>query len=189
MDGEWKLTSFYTAVGAAPAQPAADFYSVRIERLEAWAQAKPESPTPLIARAKLLRDYAWNARSGKVADKVPESAWSLFFDRLGQARSALDRARQLSGSPARCPYWFDMMMVVALGQQWPRAEYDRLFAEATATYPDYPQFYFHKAYFLLPRWHGEPGELRQFAHEVRERRGAGAFRPLVLVGADGRRGA
>jgi hypothetical protein len=34
----------------------------------------------------------------------------------------------------------------------------RIFQNASETYPDYTPIYIQRAYFLLPRWYGDPGE-------------------------------
>ena len=58
------------------------------------------------------------------------------------------------------------MTTVALGQAWPRHEYEQLFTEATTAYPDYYVFSIKKACFLLPRWYGATGEWQQFARSA-----------------------
>jgi hypothetical protein len=49
-------------------------------------------------------------------------------------------------------------MVLALGLQSSRADYDAIFTQATQAEPDYKGYYDARASFLLPRWYGTEGE-------------------------------
>ena len=171
--GFWKLTSFYAGLSAgdgssAEAHDEAEWRSW-FARMDAWGKAFPDSITLPPARAHALVNYAWEARGGGWANTVREAGAKQFGERLEQARAVLDKAAKL---PVRCPHWYRAMQGVALGQGWDRKEYERLFAEAVAAEPEYLDFYFSKALYLMPRWYGEPGEWERFADESARRTAA-----------------
>jgi len=49
-------------------------------------------------------------------------------------------------------------MTVALGQGWSPSDFHKLFEEAKAGEPEFWGFDTAQAQFLMPRWHGYPGE-------------------------------
>jgi hypothetical protein len=174
-DGWWMLAAFYAAVTGPSSKATPESFRNWFAASDRWIKAKPTSVTALVARARSLRNYAWQARGSGYSDKVSDESWKLFFERLKEARVTLDRARAVAGKATLCPGWYDAMMGVALGQQWERADYEKLFSEATAAHPDYEDYYLSKAYYLLPRWYGAPGEWQRFAVEARARHGVGLY--------------
>jgi len=48
---------------------------------------------------------------------------------------------------------------------------EAVFKKGVELDPDYQQLYESKAYFLLPRWYGEPGEWEAFAQQTADARG------------------
>lgn len=169
-EGSWKLAHFYAglSLGDASIEATHDEAEWRrwFARMDAWEKAFPDSITLPPARAVALTDYAWEARGGGWGNSVTEAGAKHFGERLAQARAVLEKAAKL---PVRCPHWYRAMQAVALGQGWDREEYERLFADAVAVEPDYTEFYFSKALYLMPRWHGEPGEWERFAEESARR--------------------
>jgi hypothetical protein len=121
-------------------------------------------------RARCLRgflaSYAWRARGAEYADKVTETGWRLFAERLAAAREVLQEARKL---PEKDPFggWFALR--VALGESWPKEEYDQLVEEAVSFEPKFWGYHVTRAYSLLPRWHGEPGDWEAYAEQAAER--------------------
>jgi hypothetical protein len=69
----------------------------------------------------------------------------------------------------QCPGWWVAVLRTELGLPVERSEYDETFNAAVKAWPDYPQFYFVRANFLLPRWYGTDGELaRDLEHSANE---------------------
>src|SRR5439155_25916433 len=100
---------------------------------------------------------------------VTPEGWQGFKKELAIARQILDA----NPTAKVYPEYFSCMQKVALGQSWSKNDYERLFAEATSIEPDYYSFYYNKAVYLLPRWHGRKGEWEAFAEQVRQQHGAG----------------
>ena len=139
-----------------------------IIKLEKWAEAYPQSPTPLVALGNTYIDWAWKARGGGYADSVKKQEWRLFRERLDNARRYLQAADKL---PTKDPEVYRALIVVAMGLGWPREEMEAVFKKGVEIGPNYQQLYEGKAYYLLPRWHGEPGEWEAFAQEAADARG------------------
>jgi hypothetical protein len=139
-----------------------------ILKLEKWAEAYPQSPTPLVALGNTYKDWAWKARGGGVSDTVSKQGWKLFGDRLDNARRYLRDAAKL---PVKDPEVYHALITVAMGLGWPREEMEAVFRKGVEVEPNYLQLYTAKAYYLLPRWHGEPGEWEAFAQEAADGRG------------------
>ena len=162
-EGIWKLTSFYHGLYLSSEEKNKAKWKAWFNRIDAWKQMFPNSITAPVVEAKGLTGYAWLARGGGFAHTVTEECWRLFRERLGQAQKVLETAAR---KPARCPVWYEAMQTVALGQCWDREKYDRLFKEAVSKEPTYYEYYFRKAYYLEPKWHGEPGDVERFAEEA-----------------------
>ena len=165
--GAWKLAEIYDALEFR--EKAADrLWQVHLRLLRDWQTARPLSITARVATANALTSYAWKARGSGFANTVTDEGSKLFQQRLAEAWKTLADARVL---PTRDPHWWAVAQHVALGQEWPRANYEKLFAEAVELEPEYAPYYTLKAHFLLPRWYGKPGEWEKFAEESSQQPG------------------
>jgi hypothetical protein len=165
LDGGWKLHLFYDALTPRRADTTQAWENC-FQKIEAWQDAFPASVTPNILWAVAMTRYAWDARGSGYADTVTPEGWELFKERLTEARDELE---QIEGRRSECPHWYAAMQTIALGQQWNRRDYERLFEEAVAREPAYYSFYDRKAFYLLPRWFGRPGEWHTFAKSLSQR--------------------
>ncbi|HEY5894036.1 MAG TPA: hypothetical protein VIT91_12465 [Chthoniobacterales bacterium] len=157
--GVWKLERFYDGLSLSSDASEAEWAEL-FRQFDEWKMQSPQSVTCRVALAAAWTDYAWKARGGGWANSVTDEGWRLFAERLEKAKTILDEAKTL---PEKCPHWFAAMQTVALGESWSPEKYDALFQEATAFEPSYYYFYFNKAYYLLPKWHGSPGDWERFA--------------------------
>lgn len=169
-DGGWKLYRLVSALKACPGSgdPSAADWKAHLDRLTAWQKAMPESITAPIVLGGGMVSWAWDARGDGFANTVSPAAWRVFHARLDQARRVLEGAPE---SVRRCPMWFATMHSVALGQGWGQYEYDQLYDRAVAQEPSFLGHYANKATYLLPRWHGQPGDWERFATEAADRVG------------------
>jgi len=131
-----------------------------------WIAQFPLSITARVAYADFFTDYAWHARGSGFADKVTKEGWQLFGERLELARKTLAEARELTDKD---PFWWLVALGVALGQHWPKNEYDQLLEEAKAFEPKFWGYDMARARSLLPRWYGEPGDWEAYAEQVARR--------------------
>jgi hypothetical protein len=61
------------------------------------------------------------------------------------------------------PYLAMVALTVALGEGPDKAEYDAIVEEADAAEPSFWRYDTKRAFSLLPRWHGKPGDWEAFA--------------------------
>jgi len=160
-DGRWKIQSFYDCFDCRDEEPES-MWKLHEKIHREWEEKYPQSVTAQVAKAAFYVTYAWHARSDAFAEKVTEEGWRLFNERLAQARTVLDQSKHLKPT---CPMWYSTCQTVALGQGWEWAEYDALFKEATKFEPGFQLYDSARAKYLLPRWHGEPGDWEKFADE------------------------
>ncbi len=139
-----------------------------IAKLQAWSDAYPQSPTPRIALGNMYISWAWKARGSGYADTVTAEGWRLMKERLEKARGYLEATENLS---VKDPEAYNALLRVALGQGWDKDEMNMVFQKGIELEPNYQQLYESKAYFLLPRWYGKPGEWEAFAETVADARG------------------
>ena len=159
--GSWKLQRFGETLAKCPTgEDSADTeWQAHLDRLKAWSLAYPHSKIASCVSGLSWTSFAWKARGTGYANTVTKESWQLFKERLAAGRSVLEGAPQ----EGRSPIWYSAMQVVALGQGWERAAYDRLFDQAVTSEPRYQSFYLRKSYYLLPRWNGSEGESEAFA--------------------------
>ena len=158
-NGSWKLTQYYTALECRDTEPEGTW--TLFEKLHRdWVAAYPQSVTPRVALAQFLTNYAWKARGSGWAKDVTENGWKLFGERLEAARQILLEARAF---PEKDPYWWRVGMTVALGQNWPKKDFDQITDEAVKFEPKFWGYYLARAHSLLPKWQGQPGEWEAYA--------------------------
>lgn len=153
-DGTPKISLVYAALEPAETNPEPVWQRCQIQMQE-WIHAKPESPTPRIALARVLTSYAWKARGGGWAYQVKQQDWQTFYARLRGAQKYLQQAAKLN---EWCPVYWSTMQRIALCLQVSRKQYDAIFDHATREFPEYEAYYNYRALYLLPGWLGAPGE-------------------------------
>jgi hypothetical protein len=134
-------------------------------KLATWRKEFPKSPTPLVVLAIAHLSHAWDARGTGIAATVPKEGWELFHTRVAEARRLLEQAVALGvqDGEAHC-----QLIVVAKAEGLSKEETRSLFDAGRKIDPTYIPMYTSYAEYLLPRWHGEPGDIETFAREVTE---------------------
>ena len=132
-------------------------------RFDRWKRAFPRSVTPRVAEAAAWRSYAWEARGGGYARSVSQAGWRLFGQRIERARAVAEEGARL---PDRDAYLYAEMIVLDRAQGAPRATMEEHFRKALSIDAGCLLAYKAKTSFLLPRWHGEPGDLKTFAEQT-----------------------
>lgn len=168
--GAWKLQKVYRGLREPNnGREASDaIWQLQIDRLKKWVARKPQSITARVGLAAAYVEYAWHGRGRGFAGTVTNDGWKQLATRMATAREILNEAKKL---PTKCPHWYEVMLTVAMGQSWEMDEYNKVFEEAIAFEPAYHYFYGDKAQYLLPRWHGEPGDWEHFADDMSKRLG------------------
>lgn len=169
--GDWPITLFYFDVAELPDSATHSDWEMRMQLLRDWFESDPDSMTARVAMAYGLVGYAWDARGSGWASEVGQDGWRLFHQRLTEARRILIAAESIA---TKCPVFYSTRLGVALGDGTTREGNDQLFEEAVSAFPTYTNYYRNRAYYLLPRWHGEPGEWEGFAEASADRLGGEA---------------
>lgn len=175
-NGSWKIAHFYDSLECHDEEPES-MWQLHMQIYKEWETKFPQSVTAQVAHAKFMANYAWQARGSGYANEVTEEGWRAFHERLGTAHTILDQSKALG----HCPVWWSTRMKVALGQQEPPAEYDALFQQAKAQEPLFFGYDTSRAYYLLPRWYGEPGDWEAAAEKEIERPGGMGFESYARV--------
>lgn len=157
-EGFSKLGQVYR--GIVPDSDAAeDDFKTALPKMRKWIVAKPDSMTARLAIADTLINYAWKARGSGWADSVSKEGWKLMGERLTESAQFLKEAGSLK---EQSPRRWTLFMTAALGLNATRPQYEALFRKAVSSCPDNFAAYSDMAYYLLPRWHGQPGETKKF---------------------------
>ncbi len=170
-NGYWRLSIFYRELGDLEPLPSEEDWAERIRLLRRWQTEDPKSITANVTLAIALVNYAWYERGAKIAKRIPPWQNSAIREPLLEASQILRSAYDL---PERCPFWYSAWMVKAMLARDTREAYDAVFAEAVSKYPTYTPFYFLKAWRLLERWYGGPGEWEAFAKQSADEAGGEA---------------
>jgi hypothetical protein len=165
LGGPWKLSEFYDVVSEPSAGSGATEteWANEFEILKQWKAAQPESAAAQIALAQADVNYGWSIRGNGYGSTVTSGRWREFDERLHMAASALVEAVRLK---EKCPYWYEVMQDVAMGQGWSKPQARELFDQASAYEPTFHRFYREYATYLLPKWYGEPGDGAAFAKDA-----------------------
>ena len=165
--GLWKLDLFYNSFVWVPSKNSEKMadqdYVDRITKITAWANARPNSPTALIALAHVYYKYAWFARGGGFADKVTDTGWKLMADRNAVCHKLTDKAMALPEKDPRA--YYQLLRLAKEEGPYDAERCKQLLKESRAKFPTYKNVYFVRVLDLQPRWHGEDGEWEQFAKD------------------------
>jgi hypothetical protein len=141
-------------------------YPEHIKKLEQWKTENPESPTPLVVLGRTYLRYAWDARGGGFADSVSDVGWELYRQRIVEAQRLLEESLRLGVNDADV---YARLVEVAKSGNMPRERADNWVEESLKVDPTYYPTYEAMAEYLLPRWHGEPGDIERFAADLAQR--------------------
>jgi hypothetical protein len=175
--GAWKLRQLYLGLDRPrPGHPTEDDWREHLQRVERWRKQNPNSIAAPIVLAESYISYGWDARGGGSSDKVSNSGWKLFAERLDKAKSILDQV-----APAKCPDWYIARLNIARGENWDLSQHYAIFNEAIVFEPGYQYYYRMLADYLQPKWSGEEGDPARFAERQANRVGGDAGDALYFL--------
>jgi hypothetical protein len=158
-NGRWKLSIFYESFGPAD-HTSESAWLARLQQLNGWILARPNSGPAHIALAEFYTDYAWRARGAGWARTVTQQGGELFRLRLNLASQVLERGRNFA---ARDPGYWNAYQTIAMGLSWPRFRQDEILRNGLSVAPYYVPLYTSYAYTITPRWGGQPGQIKILA--------------------------
>jgi len=166
-DGAWGIYVFHQTLIPAPEVKEEGLVDLE-SRFLRWIQQTPESLTARVALVEFYIGYAWRARGGGYANTVSAEQWKVFRERLAMAEKVLLDATKVQGQD---PYWYAVLASLGRAQQWPADKYELMFQDGLRNYPTNWELACTRAYGLLPRWYGEPGDWEAFAEKETQREG------------------
>jgi len=160
--GYWKIRNIYHGL-SIPINGTDEEWKKHFERLNRWKEQFPQSITARVALAESWIYYAWEARGDGYVNTVSAEDWRLFEKRLSFAEKELLDAKNLE---ERCPQWYSSWLTLARAQGRDWDEYDAIYREAIKFEPHYYPYALQKGTYLLPRWHGKPGDWEAFVEQT-----------------------
>lgn len=155
-----KLNDFYKAVGGEARGPVKPDMDRHKQLLEKWMAARPDSLTPRIAMILIYTEYAWKARGGGWAKDVTKEGQEGFERNLESARKLIVETEKMDIDD---PTIYALALIVSKGLATPMEETSSFLDKGVKIDPNFDPLYIYMANYLLPRWHGSPKELHDFA--------------------------
>jgi hypothetical protein len=144
-----------------------------------WVNAMPDCAEAWLLRAAHGIQWAWEARSGGRATQVAEEAWPMFFSRLEQAWSDLQRAIELNSRDS-IPY--AEQINCAIGLELEKSVVMNSLEDARQRAPEAWEPHVRTLFYLCRKWHGSHEEMFDFAHTTSRAAGIGSgLHALVAV--------
>jgi hypothetical protein len=158
--GIWKLSLFYKGPDNWPAPQADAPIWTKIETAtEAYLREHPDSPSAIVAHARMLVSHAWTYRGTDWGRNLSESQRNGFNTFLERAREVLDQHREVG---SRDPEWYSLRIQVMNGLNTDKAAILALAREALDHESTYQPLAYVAADAFLPKWGGSMEELQQF---------------------------
>jgi hypothetical protein len=158
--GIWKLSLFYKGPDNWPAPQADAPIWTRIEAAtESYLHEHPDSPSAIVAHARMLVSHAWMYRGSGWSRDLSTSQRNGFNTFLERAREVLDQHREVGSGD---PEWYSLRIQVMNGQGTEKAAILSLAREALDHEPTYQPIDYVAANAFLPKWGGSAAELQQF---------------------------
>lgn len=157
--GGWKLPCFGRGLCIIESDDD-NVWKANNQRLLLWHAQRPQSKLATLMLARSWANGASSARGGEYAYKVKPKQWSGMNRRLSAAAPLF---AALLPDIKRSPLVFSGLQQWAILGQVPPALYEKAWQDAESAFPGYTPFYIDKAYYLMPRWYGAPGEWEAFA--------------------------
>jgi hypothetical protein len=165
-NGNWKLRYFYLTFEALPENME---WAAWIDKLKQWETQYPDSITPRLALAEVYLGYALVARGSDWGNTVTDAANKQITERLENCFAYLREARKFLQAQKDYAF-YSITLRACLWANVDRNDYEKIFNEGVQNAPDYSPIYEYKAYYLLPRWYGQPGEWETFARTMSKRK-------------------
>lgn len=162
-DGSWVIEDFFAALTDDIHRRSVAKINRRLEQLEAWVAARPESGAANLGLIQVLEKKAWAHRGGGYSSTITQDDWKKFRTLI---QLAADVTETISAQGYESPmlYANKIWLSNLLGVDKNRLK--QLARQSVAAYPDFYPAHTSTYFALLPRWYGEPGELKRFTNVV-----------------------
>lgn len=158
-------------------EPTAAQWEKHLEKLQRWRTLHPESDSADAALGHAYFTRGMYARGSGLASTVTAQGWKQLAEDIPRARESLERAASRLKDD---PQIYAKLIAVATIEGASRDETEGYLNRAKEIAPAYFPPYQEMLTYLLPRWHGEPGDSERFATESAEQ--LGGDQGLELLG-------
>ncbi|HEY2416234.1 MAG TPA: hypothetical protein VGI40_28595 [Pirellulaceae bacterium] len=155
------LDSWYNVLADPSFTQSAD-YAEHVEKLKKQAAEAAESATLWIAIAKATLHLAWHERGWGPEELVAEKSRQHFIARAREAQAAIQQALNIGVKDGEA---YSVLLEIAKIEGWPLDTTRAAFDEGCRLDPRDYDLYQAMAEYLLPVWHGQPGDVERFARE------------------------
>lgn len=138
---------------------------VPLKRLQAWRDHRPGNHTAEVAVAQGLVRAAWNARGDGYASEVSAAGWVEFRAKI---KVATDLARQAASARLGDAKLFELLITLEMAGDGDAERAFRIASESARQSLRRDLALGAFALLILPRWHGQPGDLVRYADRLRQ---------------------
>ncbi|MCG6494119.1 hypothetical protein [Kitasatospora sp. A2-31] len=153
----------------------ADVAAEEDDWLRTWRAERPGDPDAALVHAEALVKLAWRLRGAAYAEHTSDEQADGFHRMLTEARAAAHEAQELAPQD---PLPWTTELWIALGLNYPPAEFDRVWAGLTARDPHLYPAHYAAVQYKSAKWHGSEEEANAFA----DRAATGAPAGSLLAG-------
>jgi hypothetical protein len=135
-------------------------------QLENWRKQSPQFPTPLIVLANAEMRRAWESRGTAPDAAIGNSERQAFQAHVLKVGELLNEAIKRGVKDGKA---HTILLEVATARGLPLADARTIMEAGARLDPAFDDLYVAMAEYLLPRWHGKPGDVERFAAEIAKR--------------------
>jgi hypothetical protein len=173
----WMLSAFVTSGGLTSKIEDEKRWLARKALIEKWIAANPKSQAAPLMLVNFWIEYGWKARGSDWADTVTPEGWQKLAERIHEAHVLLDK------TPRDHPQWYVSRITVAMAEGEDRDATYEICQEGVQKFPWYLPIQTTFQQYLLPRWHGQPGDWQEFALKMGKEVSPMAYFHLIHTGA------
>ncbi len=138
-------------------------YQTRLQQLRTWYEVDQKSLFPRWILSKQEKAVAWQARGTGYASSVSEKQFALFAEHIKAAVDYMDGYVPDKHTP---PGYFTTRINLHVSSNATRDEFRKTTDALLKYHPRYLQAHRAAINYLMPRWHGEPGDCAFYASQV-----------------------
>jgi hypothetical protein len=149
-DGTWLLSELYNGLESGEQEPESA-WQARVNLLQQWTNARPQSITARVALANEMVSYAWKARGSGYINSVSTSEYRTFVERAQRTIMICEEAATLA---EHCPFTVVPRLIATRGISGRADKFYGPLVDAITADPTVVSYYIEAVVYELPRWHG-----------------------------------
>lgn len=165
-NANWRFDCLYDGLDGIEEYAPERLWKQRLEKLQSWRAAMPDSDLAQIAYARVMCSYAWKLKRGsnKVDNFDEKKTKKLFNARIDSAWEALHGIPEERRSMA----WYSVALDIAWSPEWGRKAYDKIYRACRRDHPGYWPAVLNKASFINASDEKQNNEVENFVNNEAE---------------------